>query len=369
MKYSKKEGDATVKTKRIIALLCLTLFGSFCGTVDSAYANESIKRVILAKNILSLPTLTSCTVQTTGTSVICVFSQNMSAVVSTGWTLNTPTDVMTYSSGTGTSSITFTTATTINSTDTPTVSYTQPGTGWTGAGGYLASITNHAVTNNSTQGGADSCTAGLLFSWHAEDTTVTTGTPAGCSVGDTTATLSSATISSTTPYDGTNALAFTDTSQSAEFTIATSGADGDIIHKAAGTTIIYIRKNTAWWSGTQPIMSAEFTSGSYMLLESNSSRGYLFSWNPSGSLTAGAYSDNTLTYDAYLKISLTWSVAAVSGHHLGIRTGTGAWVYDDTALTGLTGTSGTLGFGNGWSGGANVYKFDAIQVWDSFAHD
>ena len=188
MKYSKKEGDATVKVKRFLliiwVLILFPLIGNFCGTVDSAYANESIKRVILAKNILSLPTLTSCTVQTTGTSVICVFSQNMSAVVSTGWTLNTPTDVMTYSSGTGTSSITFTTATTINSADTPTVSYVQPGTGWTGAGGYLASITNHAVTNSSTQSTGIDLALNIQHGGSGGDYQTTVTKPTGTVDGD-----------------------------------------------------------------------------------------------------------------------------------------------------------------------------------------
>jgi hypothetical protein len=53
-------------------------------------------------------------------------------------------------------------------------------------------------------GGGDDCSGDLMFSWHMESTTVTSGTPAGCSDGDTTATANnSPTLSSTQTSDGT----------------------------------------------------------------------------------------------------------------------------------------------------------------------
>lgn len=66
----------------------------------------------------------------------------------------------------------------------------------------------------------DSCgTDGLIFAWHMEDVDVTAGTPSGCALGDTTATLQSgATIATTQVYDGTYALFGDGTSARADFT-------------------------------------------------------------------------------------------------------------------------------------------------------
>lgn len=103
------------------------------------------------------PSVVSITVGTNGTTVTFVFDKNTSigAGGSTGMTLNTPTSALTYSSGGGSTSLVFTSASTILSTDTPTSSYVQPGNGLEGTSGGvdLASFSNHAVTNNSTQGG------------------------------------------------------------------------------------------------------------------------------------------------------------------------------------------------------------------------
>lgn len=102
------------------------------------------------------PTVTSITVGTNGTTVTIVFDKNVSigAGGSGGLTLNTPTSALTYSSGAGTSTLVFTSATTILQTDTPTCSYTQPGNGFEATTGTvdLASFSGTAVTNNSTQG-------------------------------------------------------------------------------------------------------------------------------------------------------------------------------------------------------------------------
>lgn len=101
------------------------------------------------------PTLTSLTIPTSGDTATAVFSEAVSygAGGAGGWTLNSPTNAMTYASGTGTDTIVFNLASTILSTDTPTVSYTQPTNGFESSddGVDLASITNASVTNNSIQ--------------------------------------------------------------------------------------------------------------------------------------------------------------------------------------------------------------------------
>ena len=126
------------------------------------------------------PTLTSLTIPTSGETATAVFSEAMTigAGGSGGWTLNTPTNAMTYASGAGTDTIIFNLASTILSTDTPTVSYTQPTNGFESAddGVDLASITNASVTNNSTQTGVDY--SDILLYWGAENSS-TADKPAG----------------------------------------------------------------------------------------------------------------------------------------------------------------------------------------------
>ena len=107
------------------------------------------------------PTLTSLTIPTSGDTATAVFSEAVSygAGGAGGWTLNSPTNAMTYASGTGTDTIVFNLASTILSTDTPTVSYTQPTNGFESSddGVDLAPITNASVTNGSTQTGGVAC--------------------------------------------------------------------------------------------------------------------------------------------------------------------------------------------------------------------
>lgn len=127
------------------------------------------------------PTLVSTTIAANGTDVTLVFSESVSvgAGGNDGWTLNNPTRVMTYSSGSGSDTLVYTVATAIQDPDVPTISYTQPGNGIeaTSGGRDLDSIVNNAVTNNSTVLGVVSITVGT------DGTTVTVVMSANTSVG------------------------------------------------------------------------------------------------------------------------------------------------------------------------------------------
>lgn len=122
----------------------------------------------------TVPTLTSLTIPSSGDTATAVFSEAVSygAGGAGGWTLNSPTNAMTYASGTGTDTIVFNLASTILSTDTPTVSYTQPTNGFESAddGVDLASIPNASVTNNSTQAGSET----VCIGWDSPSCDLTT---------------------------------------------------------------------------------------------------------------------------------------------------------------------------------------------------
>jgi hypothetical protein len=103
----------------------------------------------------TVPTLSSATIPTTGDSITLAFSEAVSigSGGNAGWvpTLSGGASAMTYSSGSGTSSLVYTLGRTVNSGETGTLAYTQPGSGVEDASGNdLATIASAAITNNST---------------------------------------------------------------------------------------------------------------------------------------------------------------------------------------------------------------------------
>jgi hypothetical protein len=122
------------------------------------------------------PTLSSATIPTTGDSITLAFTEAVSigAGGNAGWvpTLTGGASAMTYSSGDGTSSLVYTLARTVESGETGTLAYTQPGDGLEDAAGNdLATIASAAIVNNSTATGGPT----YLLSLDCD----TAGTPGG----------------------------------------------------------------------------------------------------------------------------------------------------------------------------------------------
>jgi hypothetical protein len=80
----------------------------------------------------------------------------------------------------------------------------------------------------------DSCTDGLLFSWHMENIDLSLGSIPGCSVGDTTATLSGTAALTLTKVDGDYGLTWG--TGAATFAVS----NNDIIHGDHGTLDIWL---------------------------------------------------------------------------------------------------------------------------------
>jgi len=116
------------------------------------------------------PTLSSITIGTNGTSWTYAYSEAVQCLTTgnccTPWTVSMTTAgaiTQSYASGSGTSSIVCTGSPTVNSGDTKAsgATFTQTGNLIEDlAGNDLATVTNHAVTNNSTQGSAKTFTPG-----------------------------------------------------------------------------------------------------------------------------------------------------------------------------------------------------------------
>lgn len=104
---------------------------------------------------VTAPTCTGATIDAAGTSITLAFSE----VVSVGAggnggfavSLSGGACTLTYSSGSGSSSLVYTTSRTIQSGETGTIGYTQLGSGIEDASGNdLATFSSSAITNNST---------------------------------------------------------------------------------------------------------------------------------------------------------------------------------------------------------------------------
>jgi hypothetical protein len=106
---------------------------------------------------VTAPTVSSATIPVGGTTITLAFSEAVSvgAGGNGGFTvsLSGGAATLTYSSGSGSSSLVYTISRTVNQGETGTISYTQPGNGIEDTSGNdLATFSNSAVTNNSSQG-------------------------------------------------------------------------------------------------------------------------------------------------------------------------------------------------------------------------
>lgn len=125
------------------------------GSVDRA-ASLGLYNGIGAVEDVTAPTVSSRTVGANGTEFTIAFDEAVTATIDTGFTL-TPTNggaavTLSYTSGSGTSSLVYTASRAITRNETLTLAYTQPGDGIEDAAGNdLASFSGQAVTNNSTQ--------------------------------------------------------------------------------------------------------------------------------------------------------------------------------------------------------------------------
>ena len=120
------------------------------------------------------PTLSSATIPSAGTSISLAFNEAVSvgAGGNGGWTI-TPSGgaaTMSYASGSGSSTLVYNLNRTVNSGETGTVAYTQPGNGIEDAAGNdLATIPSASVTNNSTQSADPYTSTRFAYSFNVAD--------------------------------------------------------------------------------------------------------------------------------------------------------------------------------------------------------
>lgn len=205
----------------------------------------------------------------------------------------------------------------------------------------------------------DDCSdANLTFSWHAEDIDVTVGTPCGCSDGDTTATLvSGAVISSTQKSDGTNSLSFPTSLDYATF----DNTSEDIINKDAGTIIfdIYLTARANF----QRVFIYEVDSNNFIRCQTRNidELDVIYSGDSTeiGAVTGAA----DLSLNTFYTVTAKWRTG-VTDPSLSI-TVNGSTGTNNTDLTAIIGNSGTIEIGSKISG--STFGFiDKVLIYNNW---
>jgi len=211
--------------------------------------------------------------------------------------------------------------------------------------------------------GCDSCTGDLTFSWHMEDTDVTSGTPCGCSAGDTTATLNnSAAISSAQAQDGTNSLycpSGSSTPANAEF----SNTSNAIIQPDAGTVTFYVyvtsfvagtRLWTMWTGPTDNIQC-------YMTGTGDGNIDILLWYRGTGS--ANVTANSNLSLNTWYQVTCKWREGAADPS-IYVEANS-ASAQSDTDLSGAS-DDGTFYVGNNDGSKVGDFYIDNMKVYNSW---
>lgn len=214
--------------------------------------------------------------------------------------------------------------------------------------------------------GGDTCGTNLLFSWHAESTNVNSGTPIGCSVGDTTATaFSGATIVSSNYQDGANSISIPTASDYYQFDWS---AATPILNTNAGTVDLW-----CYWTTitSAPIFFFSIDSTNRIYVAPDVSNKYLsVNYVTDGTLRGGRTGVNAIDVGAWYHIKIRWDTTAHSGLYLKITcdTTTGESNSADTGTTAFTathGSTGTVNFGD-FAGSGGVFFLDNIKIYNTW---
>ena len=233
------------------------------------------------------------------------------------------------------------------------------------AGGVTDKVKSVIARKNAAAPACDSCTGGLLFSWHCEDVDVTAGTPCGCvaSGGDSTATANStaAINNDHTAYDGSSHCDFPTAADNYYFTVASN----DLINPAAGTIIFYTKIQTYGTGATLFYVYADATNNIKVTMLGTDEVRITYKGDNvavSASTTAANLATNT-----WYKITAKWSVTGVGGKYLYISVNDANAVDTASAITAFTAALGanSLKIGEGDSVAAD-FAIDNVKIYDSW---
>lgn len=316
------------------------------------------------------PTYSSGSINTGGTQASLVFS---AAVVSgaggwdSGWSMSCSTSGsvgMTYSSGTGTTTIVYALSKTPFQGETCTVSYTQPGNGVeTSVGTDLATFSGGAVTNNSTVAVSESCTGSLVVSAHFENSdTVTTGGGCAASGVDTTfARDANCTFSNTTPSpDGGY---YMDCSGTSSVDTHKAKIDSTNLPLSTGTVCMYWYPVAAQGANARPFVYD--ATGEISMLASWQSGTSNYRIDASHSDFIQYDSTNLVDRGEWTRVCQSWDTSPTAGtRKLAVKVGANAWV-ERTNLSVTDPTVSVFGIGGPYSSLVRGY-IDGLKIYNTY---
>lgn len=166
-------------------------------------------------------------------------------------------------------------------------------------------------------GGCDDCSGDLKFSWHFENTDITSGTPCGCvdASGDTVAAVSagSPAISGTQSSDGSNSGSIPAATTSWEFDVTSA----DIADKDEGK-IVFDAYITTFVTNTMFLRVSYDTGNDYLQIVMRGGandvevRGFYFNGTGQTTTTTGI---GNHTANEWLRITYQWKVANSASDH------------------------------------------------------
>lgn len=212
----------------------------------------------------------------------------------------------------------------------------------------------------------DSCTGDLLFSWHCENTTVTSGTPPGCSAGDTTATAAEAAVIDTdgtpTPPDGAGTCSFPTKDDNFVF----AWASGDIWNMGQGTITFWLYVDNLVNGANLATFYVDSNNRVYIRMATGP---YIYMDTRLDATNLDLTTTSAFSLDAWTHVIVRWSTTHIDGtKHLEICTGAtdpaSTCVNSTTAIGTGAGTSGTVTFGDLNTSEGVVFFMDKIKIYN-----
>ena len=219
----------------------------------------------------------------------------------------------------------------------------------------------------------DSCTGGLLFSYHCENLDVTLGGIAGgvnngCALGDTTFTANSAATITDASGSVQDGLYYCNAPTSSDWLQADASSN---VSKSAGTVILYVRLVTGIQYGGIWVATQDTSNNLGISLATAAADEISLQYKGAGTLKSAATTAANMTLGTWYKITAKWSVAGVNESgtkYLSIDVNDANRVYGTTALTemanGFGANSLKVGEYNGTAG--TSFQIDNIKIYDSW---
>jgi hypothetical protein len=212
----------------------------------------------------------------------------------------------------------------------------------------------------------DSCTDGLLFSWHCEDLDVTVGTPKGCSAGDTTGSAASGAVIAAGGTDGSNYLNIPTAGDYVDFTISSR----DIADDRYGTLTFDLYIDT-FSNGEAYGWIRDSATGDMIRFSMLNATNYQVCVRyskaaaPASDITI-CTSNADLQEDTWYSVTVKWTTADVNPNLYIVVDGHGTAGSSNTNLNTFTNGPDTLRFGDVYGSNPGPVKFDNIKIYNSY---